>query len=100
MDDRLYDLLEKVYIELQEVKTDVKENQKHIKENEKHIKENQKHILRFEDNFSNKVSALFDAQSMTNERLDRIEQKVDTLSEKAERHEVEIRVIEGIRKKA
>lgn len=73
MDDKIFNLLEKMYLELQEVKTDVKE----VKTEVQH---NSNHILRLEDKIENKFGALFDNRELTNEKLDNIDTKVDSIT--------------------
>jgi tetrahydromethanopterin S-methyltransferase subunit G len=77
MDEKVFNLLEKMYLELtgkidgistelQEVKTEVKQNSNHI--------------LRLEYKVENKFGALFDARETTNEKLDTIDTKVDNVA--------------------
>ena len=62
---------------------------------EKEVKQNSKDILRLETVTTEKFGALFDAQKMTNERLDRIETKLDRFCDKVEDHEIRLQVIDG-----
>ena len=57
-----------------------------------------KDVLRIENEHGNKLEALFDGYKQTYEKLDVIEDKLDTLSEKVDRHDIKIQVIEGGRK--
>lgn len=60
---------------------------------EKEIKQNGSQILRLENQFHDKIGILFDAHKSTNERLDRLEAKVDGIAKITEMHEVQIRGI-------
>lgn len=66
MENKIYDLMEKMYVELQEVKAEVKQNSNHI--------------LRLENKMDEKFAALFDGRQGTNEKLDEINDKVDGIS--------------------
>lgn len=99
MENKIYDLLEKVYIEVQDTKKELQDTRKDLQETKVEVKENRKDIIRLENEMSNKISILFDGQKATNDRLDRIEKKLDDLSEKVDKHDIKIQVIEGGKKK-
>jgi len=60
---------------------------------EKEIRQNGNQIVRLENQFHDKIGILFDAHKSTNERLDRLETKVDDIAKMSEMHEVQIRGI-------
>ncbi len=96
MDNKIFDLLEKVYIDLQETKSDVKEiKQEQIKTNARLSRLE----IKVEHEISNKIDALFEFRDEAMQRFDRIEGKIDDLSEKVDKHEIKIQVIEGGKKK-
>jgi len=86
MEEKIFDLLEKLFIQQNEMKEDL---QGQISKLE----------LKVEHQISNKIDALFEFRDMTNESLERIENKIDILHEKVDNHELRIKVIEGGRKK-
>lgn len=88
-EDKIFDLLEKLFIEVQETKKDVKEIKTDVS----------KLGIKMEHDVSNKIDALFEFRDITNERLERIENKIDYLTEKIETHDIKIKVIEGGNKK-
>lgn len=55
----------------------------------------QKDVLRIENKIDTDSKALFDGYSQTYEKLSVIEAKVDAISSKVEKQDVEIRVIKG-----
>jgi len=55
----------------------------------------QKDVLRIENKLDTDSKALFDGYSQTYEKLGVIETKVDAISSKVEKQDVEIRVIKG-----
>lgn len=89
MENKIFDLIEKVYIELQETKQEVKSVGNRLTKLE----------IKIENNISEKIDALFEARDITNERLDRIEVKIDNLTEKVDTHDIKIQVIEGGKRK-
>jgi len=85
MDDRTFELLEKMYVELQEIKQFQK-----------------KMDIKVEQNIEPKIQALFEAKDIIYEKLDNLEEEmkevkeeVRVLSSKLEKQEVEIKVIKG-----
>ncbi|SHH77639.1 hypothetical protein SAMN02745135_02074 [Caloranaerobacter azorensis DSM 13643] len=97
MDDKTFELLEKMYVEILEIKQDVKSNAKAIAQNAQAIAQNAKAIARVESIIENqiekKIDALFDGYKQNSERITRLEEKVDRLIDRVERQEVEIKVI-------
>lgn len=55
--------------------------------------------LKIEHQISNKIDALFEFRDMTNERLERIENKIDIINDKVDNHELRIKVLESWKKK-
>ena len=53
-------------------------------------------IVRLEDKLENKTKALFDGYSQTYEKLTDIEKKLEDISIKVEKQDIEIRVIKNI----
>jgi predicted nucleic acid-binding Zn-ribbon protein len=73
MDNKIFNLLEKMYLELQDVKVE-------LQGVKTEVKQNSNHILRLEDKMENKFGALFDNREVTNEKLENIDTKVDNIS--------------------
>lgn len=107
MDDKVLDLLEKVYIELQSTKTELKGDFKGIKGDIKDIKGNITSIdnrltkieIKMENDIKNKMDLLFETQVDINRHFDVVEKKIDDLSLKVDRHDIKIQVLEGGKKK-
>lgn len=92
MEDKIFDLLEKVYIEVQETKKDVKD----IKVRQDKMDERLSRLeIKVEHDISKKLDALFDFRDEALKRFDKIDNKLDELSEKVDRHDIRIQVIEG-----
>ncbi len=68
-EEKILNLLEKVYIDLQETKLDLKETKQDLKE----VK---KTVLHIENDHGQKLSALFDGYKQNSDKLDRIEAEV------------------------
>ncbi|WP_066496936.1 hypothetical protein [Abyssisolibacter fermentans] len=82
--------------ELTDFKQDVNNEFKSIRHEIKDVKNDLKRIdIKIENDICPKIDSLFDGYKQNTETLDRLENKVDNLSEKVEKHEVEIRVIKN-----
>lgn len=94
MDDKIFDLLEKLYIEVQEMKQ-VMATKDDIKDmaTKADIAEVKQSIVRLEDKVDTNHKALYDGYKLTYEKLTTLEDKVDKLDKKVEQQDVEIRVI-------
>jgi hypothetical protein len=76
MEDKIYDLPEKVYIELQESKKDLKNDIEKIDARLTKIE------LKIEHDVTNKIGSLYEAQTQTNEQLKSITDKLEDMSQK------------------
>ena len=81
MEEKMLALMEKLYVEFKSL--DAK------------VGSLQKDVLRIENKLDTDSKALFDGYSQTYEKLSVIEAKVDAISSKVEKQDVEIRVIKG-----
>lgn len=91
MDEKMFELLEKMYIEIQNVKSNMA-----TKEDLSEVKQELKHdIVRLENKIDKNDKALFDGYELTYEKLVTLGKKVDSIDEKVEKQDVEIRVIKG-----
>lgn len=102
MDDKMFDLLEKMYIEMQYMKenmatkNDVAELEGRMATKDELSKINQS-IVRLEDKMDTNHKALYDGYKQTYEKLTMLEEKVDEIDKKVEMQDVEIRVIKGVK---
>ena len=92
-EDKVFDLLEKMFLEIQNVKSEmqtmqsemqtVKSEVQTVKSEVQTVKseviKNQNSIVKLEEAFHNKIGILFDADQRTQEKLQQIEEKVDIL---------------------
>lgn len=82
--------------ELTDFKQDVNSEFKSIRHEIQDVKNDIKRIdIKIENDICPKIDSLFDGYKQNTETLNRLENKVDKLSEKVEKHEVEIRVIKN-----
>ena len=116
MENKMFELLTRMYNEfsnrfdrvvknisgLKEDVTGLKEDVTGLKEDVTGLKEDvtglKEDVIRIENKLDSSTKALFDGYMQTHERLGILEKKVDELSGKFDRHEVEIKVIKGGRK--
>lgn len=96
MEDKVFELLEKMYVEFSEFRKETREELKELK----------KDIIRIENEHGKKFDALFDGYKQLAEGqkehgrcLDRIETKLDNLSLTVISHESKLEILEGGRKK-
>lgn len=85
MEDKLFELVTKMYGEFSEFRKDMNEFRK----------ETRKDIIRLENIIDTNSKALFDGYKQTFEKLTVVEKKVDDISAKVEKQDVEITVIKG-----
>jgi DNA-binding FrmR family transcriptional regulator len=95
MEDKSFELLEKMYSEFIGFRGDMNEFRK---ETNSRLNQVEGHITRLENKLDNNSKALFDGYQQMSEKLEIIEGKVDSLSGKVDRHDIKIQVIEGGRK--
>ena len=88
MEDKSFEFLTKIYHELTEFRKETKGD----------IQELKNDVLRIEHDHGQKLEALFDGYKQSYEKLEVIDNKVDDLSEKVDKHDIKIQVIEGGRK--
>jgi uncharacterized protein YaaR (DUF327 family) len=95
VEDKTFELLTKMYGEFTEFREDMNGFREETKEDIRSLKND---VLRIENEHGSELEALLDGYKQTYEKLDAIEDKLDTLSEKVDRHDIKIQVIEGGRK--
>lgn len=98
MEDKIFELLEKMYVDIKGELNDIK--------TELSKKADKTDIVRIENEHGQKLDALFDGYKQLHEkqeehdkRFDRIETKLDNLSIKVNSHDSKLEVLEGGRKK-
>ncbi|WP_017756457.1 hypothetical protein [Calidifontibacillus oryziterrae] len=97
MEQKAFDLLEKMYVEMQEIKSNMATKQDLAKVEDKVDKLEQTLIL-FENKTDANQKALFDGYTQTYEKLSTLEVKIERIEQKIEKQDVEIRVIKSAAK--
>ena len=92
MEDKTFELLTKMYSEFTNRFDDVGKDIKGLKNDVSGLKND---VIRIENKLDTSSKALFDGYHQTYEKLLEVDKKVDCLSDKVERQEVEIKVIKG-----
>ena len=96
VEDKMFDLMTKFYSEFSDFKTEVNAKldilQSGQQKHENDITHIGNDIIRLENKGDNNSKALFDGYEQIYEKLLDIDKKVDVLSEKVEKHEVEIKL--------
>jgi flagellin-like hook-associated protein FlgL len=85
MEDKMFELMTKMYNEFSEFRKDTKADLTEIKND----------IVRIENKLDDNSKALFDGYNQTYEKVVEVEKAVKELSSKVETQEVEIKVIKG-----
>lgn len=85
MDDKAFELLSKMYSEMQTGFAKMDERLTGV----------ENHVVRLEDKIDTNSKALFDGYKQTYEKLEVLEKKVDEISSKVQKQDVEIRVIKN-----
>jgi predicted nucleic acid-binding Zn-ribbon protein len=95
MEDKTFQLLEKMYSEFSTRFDKVEADIQGLKGDVRGLKND---VLRIEHDHGQKLQALFDGYKQHDQRLDVLEKKIDNLTEKVDRHDIKIQVIEGGRR--
>lgn len=107
MDDKTFELLEKMYIDMQDMKDNIrdiegkmatKDDLKGMATKDDLAKIHQS-IVRLENKMDANDKALYDGYKLTYEKLITLENKVDEIDKKVEMQDVEIRVIKAVKQK-
>lgn len=89
MNDKMFELMTKMYSEIQEIKSDVKETKSDVR----------KIYSKIENDIEPKLESLFDGYKQTYEIEKANAEKLDGIAEKVTKQEVEIKVIQGSKRK-
>ncbi len=106
MNDKIMDLLDKMYIEIQgtkkEFKIDILKLENHLQDTKKELKQeitqNRNDILRLENTMHDKFGVLFDGHKSINEVLYYIKDKLEDIDKTLKKHDLEIKVFRGGKK--
>jgi len=92
VENKIFEFMEKLYGELSLFRNDVNKRFDSLEDDVNGVK---KDILRIENDLKPKVEAGLDGYKLVYEKLTTLEEKVDEISSKVEKQDVEIRVIKG-----
>ena len=95
LEEKMLALMEKLYKEFKSLDGKVGSLDAKVGSLDAKVGNLQKDVLRIENKLDTDSKALFDGYSQTYEKLGVIETKVDAISSKVEKQDVEIRVIKG-----
>jgi uncharacterized coiled-coil DUF342 family protein len=102
MDDRLFELMTKMYSEMQEMKGDISSIKTDLAETRSDVAETKSDVRKIynkiENNIEQKLETLFDGYKQTYELEKDNSKKLDDIAEKVVKQEVEIKVIQGGKK--
>lgn len=102
MEDKVFELMTKMYGEFSEFRQNMNEFKQDMNEFKQDMnefrKETRNDIIRLENKIDSTSKALFDGYNQTFEKLTVLEKKVDDISAKVEKQDVEITVIKGGKK--
>lgn len=105
MEDKVFELITKMYSEMQEIKSNMatKDELQEMKSNmatkddiqelKSDVTMLQKDVLRMEDKLDNNSKALFDGYKQSIEGIADLKNDIKVLTEKVENHEVKLRVV-------
>ena len=95
MEDKTFELVSKMYSDITQRLDGIDSRLGNLEEGQKGLVND---IIRLENKLDNNSKALFDGYTQNNDRLDRIDEKLEDLSEKIDSHDIKIQVIEGARR--
>ena len=104
--EKLFEFMEKMYSEMQNgfsnVKKDIKDVKKDVVDLKKNVVDLKKDTvdlksgqLKLEDKLEETRKTLYDGYIQNSQAINRIETKLDDLSDKVDKHDIKIQVIEG-----
>ena len=97
--DKVFDLLTKLYSEMQNGFKEVNNRLDRVEERldrvEERLNKVENNQVTMENELKEMKKTLFDGYVQNTEAIKRLEAKVDELSEKVDRHDIKIQVIEG-----
>lgn len=94
--DKMFDLLTKMYSEMQGIKIEMQEGFTTVNERlDKVENEVLKTNMKIEQVVEPKLTALFDGHTQHEDTFTRIEGKLNDLTDKVDKHDIKIQVIEG-----
>ncbi|QCX32442.1 hypothetical protein FDN13_01305 [Caloramator sp. E03] len=93
--EKLFELMTKMYSELQSTKTEMQNGFKEVKER---LEKVENAVTGLEYELKETKKALYDGYAQNTESIKRIEIKLDEISEKVDKHDIKIQVIEGGKK--
>jgi len=96
MDDKVFNLLEKMYVEIQEVKANMATKQEltDTREEISHIRQD---IVRIEDKMDSNHKALYDGYKQTIEGITELRVKLDKLTDRVENQEIRLQVLRSVK---
>lgn len=98
--DKVFDLVEKVYIELQDTRKELQDTKIELSARLDKVEQGQKRLETvIENDIKTDINALYDGYRQVYEKLQEHDRRFDTLESKLEKQDVEIRVIKGGSKK-
>lgn len=92
MEDKTFELLTEMYSQFSKKFDDVGKDVKELKTDMTELKND---VTRIEDKMDTNSKALFDGYKLTYEKLHTLETKVDDMSQKLEKQDVELKVLKG-----
>lgn len=94
MDEKIYDLIEKMYTDL---KSDISNVSSQVTKMENDIRNVGNQVTKMENGLQPKVETALEGYKVVYEKLNVLEDKLDNISSKVEKQDVEIRVIKGVK---
>lgn len=93
--EKLFEFMEKIYSEMQQ---GFKKVDKRFDKVEERFEKVEKTVTTIGQEHGKKLEALLDGYNQTYEKLTELEKKVNEISEKVDKHDIKIQVIEGGKK--
>jgi DNA repair ATPase RecN len=96
--NKIYDLIEKTYIELQDTKKELSDTKTELKSEIKDVGRRLTKVeIILENDIKPKIDTLFETQAQILEKLGEHDKRFDILESKIDSHDVEIRVLRGVK---
>ncbi len=93
MDEKIFNLLEKMYIEVQDIKTNMTKMESNMTKMGGNITKIESNMTRMENDLKKDISALYDGYVQNTEQINRVNSKLDQLIDKVENQEIRLQVL-------
>ena len=95
MDEKMFNLLEKMYVEMQEIKTELRTEMQEIKTELR--TEMRQGFVKLENKMDENHKALYDGYKQSIEGINETKEKLEKLTDKVDNQEIKLQVLKSVK---